>query len=131
MHPPSYSWRPVGTAAVLGALIGFSPFLFEIPLLDQTLFGAGLALTYLSIGVLVALLPRWEPRWFFGGIVGALYSLPGSILVAVPYPLRDDAPAYYSNFAAGGFEEFLMTMLFGIGVGLLCGLSLPRWPGRP
>ena len=108
-----------------GLGIGASLFAFDLPWADQVLFGLGLWLTYASIGVLVTLLPRVGPRWAFGLCVGALYSLPGSVLVAVPYPLRADAHAFYHNFAAGGLEEFVMTLVYGSAVGLVCGLALP------
>lgn len=68
--------------------MGAAPFAYDLPLLGRLFFGLGLMLTYASIGVLVALLPRAGPRWAFGAGVGLLYSLPGSVLVAVPYPLR-------------------------------------------
>ncbi|HMB91334.1 MAG TPA: hypothetical protein VKP65_10840 [Rhodothermales bacterium] len=119
------SWRPVLAGLVCGLVIGASPFAYNLPFLDQALFGLGLLLTYTSIGVLIALLPRIGPQWLFGLVVGGLYSLPGSILVAVPYPLQQEAPDYYRNFAAGGAEEFMMTMTFGIVVGLICGLVAP------
>lgn len=93
---------------------------------EQVAFAAGLFLTYLSVGVLVALLPRSGPRWAFGSVVGGLYSLPGAVFVAVPYPLRADAPDFYRMFAGGGVREFWMTLAFGVVVGLLCGLALPR-----
>ena len=119
------SWRPVIAGLTCGLFIGVSPFAYELPFVDQALFGLGLLLTYTSIGVLVALLPRRGPRWLFGLIVGGLYSLPGSVFVAVPYPLQQDVPDFYRNFAAGGVEEFTMTLIFGLLVGLVCGLALP------
>ncbi|MBS1914312.1 MAG: hypothetical protein JST22_20145 [Bacteroidetes bacterium] len=125
-RPAARSLRPVIAGTVGGLAIGVSPFAFRLPFADQLLFGLGLFLTYASIGVLVALIPRVGPNWLFGAVVGALYSLPGSILVAVPYPLRPDAPEYYTNFAAGGMKEFLTTFIYGLVVGLVCGLVIPR-----
>ena len=98
----------------------------NIGLRAQLLFCAGLVLTYGSIGLLVALLPVRGPRWLFGALVGALYSLPGALFTAVPVPLREDAPAYYRNFAGGGVGEGLMTLLYGTAAGLCCGLVLRR-----
>ena len=126
VHPPSRSIRPIAVGLCGGILIGAAPFMYDLPLADQFLFGLGLFLTYTSIGVLVSLLPRVGPRWFFGVGLGALYSLPGSVLVAVPYPLRADAHEFYRNFAAGGMEEFVMTMVYGMVVGLVCGLVMPK-----
>ena len=120
-----FSWRPVLAGFVCGLGVGGSPFAYELPFVDQALFGLGLLLTYTSIGALIALLPRVGPRWLFGLVVGGLYSLPGSVFVAVPYPLQQNAPNYYRNFAAGGAEEFMMTMIFGIVVGLICGVVAP------
>lgn len=101
-------------------------FAYAFPIAEQIAFALGLFLTYTSIGVLVALLPRIGPRWAFGLVVGGLYSLPGSVFVAVPYPLRDDVPDFYRMFAGGGVGEFWMTLAFGLVVGLLCGVALPK-----
>jgi hypothetical protein len=132
LRPPALSRRPILVGLLAGAVIGGSPFAYALPLADRLLFSLGLFLTYASIGVLVTSLPRIGPRWLFGLIVGGLYSLPGSVLVAVPYPLRPDAPVYYRNFAAGGAEEFAVTLAFGLGVGLACGLAIPADGGpRP
>ena len=122
----SHSIRPVIAGLLGGLMIAMAPFAYDLPLMDQVLFSLGLFLTYTSIGVLVALLPRVGPNWVFGLLVGGLYSIPGSILVAVPYPLRPDAHEFYRNFAAGGAEEFVMTMIYGLAVGLVCGLVIPR-----
>lgn len=126
-----FSWHPVLAGLVCGLVVGASPFAYELPFVDQALFGLGLVLTYTSIGILVALLPRLGPRWLFGLVVGGLYSVPGSVFVAVPYPLQTDAPDYYRNFAAGGVEEFTMTLIFGFVVGLICGLVLPTERMKP
>ncbi len=107
-----------------------APFAFALPLADRALFGLGLFLTYASIGVLVALLPRVGPRRALGLAVGLLDSLPGSVLVAVPYPLREDVHVFYRNFAEG-VEELVMTLVYGATVGLVCEWTLPRtWPHR-
>lgn len=126
IHPPAGSWRPIIAGAVCGLGVGASPFFYALPFIDQLHFGLGLLLTYTSIGALVTLLPRIGPRWLYGTAIGAIYSLPGSIFVAVPYPLVKDAPEYYRNFAAGGLEEFVMTFVYGLVVGLACGLAMPR-----
>jgi hypothetical protein len=123
---------PVLAGLAWGVLVGATPFFSPIGLAAQLLFGAGLCLTYGSIGLLVAILPRPRfnlPRPIFGLLVGAAYSLPGSLFTAVPAPLRDDAPAYYRNFAAGGPKEALMTLVFGLLAGLCAGLALPRPAG--
>ena len=126
MRPPSRSRRPISAGLIGGLAIGAAPFAYDLPLIDQVLFGLGLLLTYASIGFLVSFLPRVGPGWAFGLLVGGVYSLPGSIMVAVPYPLRSDAHDFYRNFAAGGAEEFVMTMIYGMAVGLVCGLVMPR-----
>ncbi|HVZ41908.1 MAG TPA: hypothetical protein VHI13_21685 [Candidatus Kapabacteria bacterium] len=131
VRPAARSWRPVIAGTIGGLAIGVSPFAFRLPFADQILFGLGLFLTYVTIGVLVALIPRVGPDWLFGAAMGALYSLPGSILVAVPYPLRPDAPEYYTNFAAGGMKEFITTFVYGLVVGLVCGLVIPRAQNNP
>lgn len=124
-YPPARSWMPVIAGTLAGLPVALSPYAYDLPALDQFHFGMGLFLTYASIGILVSLLPRIGPRWLFGIAIGFLYSLPGSILVAVPYPLVPDAPDYYRNFAAGGAEEFVMTMVYGMAVGLVAGLLIP------
>lgn len=125
IYPATQSWRPIIAGLVAGLLMGIAPFAYALPLADQALFGLGLFLTYTSIGVLMAFLPRVGPKWLFGTLFGAVYSLPGSVLVAVPYPLREDAPSFYRNFAAGGLEEFIMTMVYGMVVGLVCAIVTP------
>lgn len=129
IHRPAGSWRPIIAGGACGLVVGASPFFYELPFIDQLHFGLGLLLTYTSIGALVTLLPRVGPRWLYGTAIGAIYSLPGSIFVAVPYPLVKDAPEYYRNFAAGGMEEFVMTFVYGLVVGLVCGLAMPRERG--
>ena len=87
----------------------------------------GLGLSYASIGLLVAALPdigNGRGRgWFQGAMAGLLYSVPGAIFTMVPYPLRDDAPRYWHEFAAGGGRAFLLTLAFGAVVGATCGLA--------
>ena len=122
-----YSTRPVLVGLAFGLIVGETTIMDAIGLAAQLLFCAGLVLTYGSIGVSVALLPSRGPRWLFGALVGTTYSLPGALFTAVPVPLRDDAPAYYRNFAGGGARERAMTLLYGIAVGPCCGLALkPR-----
>jgi hypothetical protein len=105
----------------MGVLISVSPFFSPIDLNAQFLIGFALLLTYVSIGLLVALLPARRPYWLFGMVVGLLYSLPGAVFTAVPYPLDPAADVYWREFAAGGLRAFLLTLLAGAVVGLLCG----------
>ncbi|NJK91353.1 MAG: hypothetical protein HC904_05685 [Blastochloris sp.] len=116
---------------LLGGLVGLSP-LAESEVLEAKAIwtlGAGLALTYLSVGVLVGVLPgfAWTDRnrwggFLFGLLVGTAYSLPGAFFTMVPYPLAEDAAAYWREFADGGWRAFGLTLGFGGVVGGLCGL---------
>ncbi len=111
-----------------GVFAGISPWLEEgLTAGAQVAMSLGLFTTYLSIGMLVAILPNClGPGWFFGLIIGVAYSVPGSIFVTVPYPLVEDAPQYYKEFAAGGMRAFWLTLAFGGAVGLTAGVRKKR-----
>ena len=98
------------------------PWFQGISFQAAALFSAGLLLTYTSIGFLVAVLPTFQPKFLSGALWGALYSLPGAIFTAVPYPLTADAPAYYREFVGGGIRATLLTLIFGALAGGLAGL---------
>jgi len=113
------SWIGLGW----GLLMGSTPFFEPLGLKAQLTLGLGLMLTYASIGVLLDLLPfpsfvkclGSKFRW--GALVGTLYSLPGAVFTMTPYPLTEDAPAYFREFASGGWRAFLLTLVFGAVVG--------------
>ena len=109
----SFSWKSALAGAVFGALTAIGPWFQGLPFSSAALFSAGLFLTYASIGVLVGWLPLGRNSFLTGGLVGFLYSLPGAIFTAVPYPLSPDAPAYYREFVGGGIRAVLLTLLFG------------------
>lgn len=119
------AFRPVLVSAVLGLLLSFG-LLFQPlePEAKGTLI-AGLFLTYLSIGLLVALVPLWGPRLLFGLLLGIGYSLPGAIFTTVPYPLEASAPAIWNEFAGGGWYSFWTTLAVGAVVGMLCAWFKP------
>lgn len=110
-----------------GVLTGATPFFQPIDPAARWALGLGLGLTYASIGVLVALLPfggaAGRRPWRQGALTGGLYSVPGAVFTMVPYPLREDAPRYWHEFAAGGERAFCLTLLFGAVVGMTCGLA--------
>lgn len=124
--PRRLPYAPILTAAAFGLAVALTPVREPIELAAKLLFGLGLFLNYTSIGVLIALLPSFRPRWLFGLVVGIAYSLPGALFTAVPVPLREDAPLYFHSFMAGGLREAAMTLLVGIATGLFAGLSLRR-----
>jgi hypothetical protein len=107
-----------------GLLVGCTPFFEPISLKAQVTLGLGLFLTYLSLGILLDLIPfpAWVrgtcTKWIWGAVFGALYSLPGAVFTMTPYPLADGAPAYFREFASGGFRAFFLTLGFGALVGL-------------
>ena len=68
------------------------------------------------------ILPSFSPKYLAGALWGFLYSLPGAVFTAVPYPLTADAPAYYREFAGGGLRAALLTLLFGALAGGIAGL---------
>ena len=99
--------RAAMAGAGFGILTAVGPWFQGLPWAAAATFAAGLFLTYASIGLLVGLLPD------FGALVGFLYSLPGAVFTAVPYPLASDAPAYYREFVGGGLRALLLTLFFG------------------
>lgn len=117
----------LAVGCVWGTATGVTPFFQPIDPAARWALGLGLGLTYVSIGLLVAVLPpfgaaagkRWLGR---GALVGLLYSVPGAVFTMAPYPLRADAPRYWKEFAAGGTRAFCLTLLFGALVGATCGL---------
>ncbi len=116
------SWRPVAAGFLFGTLTALGPWFQGISLHAAALFSAGLLLTYTSIGFLVAILPTFRPHFLSGALWGALYSLPGAVFTAVPYPLAADAPAYYREFVGGGLRAALLTLIFGALAGGFAGL---------
>lgn len=112
------SRSPALAGAAFGALTAIGPWFQGLPWASAALFSAGLFLTYTSIGLLVAILPSGKNRFVAGGLWGFLYSLPGAIFTAVPYPLTPDAPAYYREFVGGGIRAALLTLIFGALAGL-------------
>jgi hypothetical protein len=88
----------------------------------SSLFVGGSFFTYASIGFLVGVLPTFRPNFLAGGVWGMLYSLPGAIFTAVPYPLTPEAPAYYREFVGGGLRAVLLTLIFGALAGAWAGL---------
>lgn len=116
------SWRPVAAGFLFGALTALGPWFQGISLHAASLFSAGLLLTYTSIGFFVAVLPTFRPHFLSGALWGALYSLPGAVFTAVPYPLTADAPAYYREFVGGGLRAALLTLIFGALAGGFAGL---------
>ena len=115
-----------------GLLVGATPFFQPLDFTARCTLGLGLGLSYASIGLLVAVLPDFHPqtrgRWLLGAVAGLLYSVPGAVFTMVPYPLRDDAPRYWREFAAGGWRAFGLTLGFGMLVGATCGLARRRVP---
>ena len=132
---PGNRGLPTLIGGLLAVLIGFSPANQPDPLSPLAVWTLGLGLggTYLSIGVLVGLLPAppsWvQRRWktaLFGAVVGFLYSLPGACFTMVPYPLAEDAAPYFREFVSGGARAFGFTLGFGAVVGALCGIGKAR-----
>ena len=124
--PGRLPYAPIAIAAVFGLAVALTPVREPIELAAKLLFGLGLFLNYTSIGVLIALLPAFRPRWLFGLVVGVAYSLPGALFTAVPVPLREDAPRYFHSFMSGGLREAAMTLLVGTATGLCAGLARKR-----
>jgi len=116
------SWRSVWAGSLFGLLTALGPWFQGLSLQAAALFSAGLFLTYTSIGLLVAILPSFSPKYLVGALWGFLYSLLGAVFTAVPYPLTADAPAYYREFAGGGLRAALLTLLFGALAGGVAGL---------
>jgi len=114
--------RPLLAGILFGALVSLSPWFQGLPFSSAALFSAGLFFTYASIGFLVGVLPTFRPNFLAGAVWGILYSLPGAIFTAVPYPLTPEAPAYYREFVGGGLRAVLLTLIFGALAGAWTGL---------
>ena len=113
--------RAAMAGAGFGLLTAVGPWFQGLPWVAATAFAAGLFLTYASIGLLVGLLPDFGHRFRTGALIGFVYSLPGAVFTAVPYPLTPDAPAYYREFVGGGPRALLLTLLFGALAGAVAG----------
>ena len=124
---PSVHKGSVLVGLLWGLLVGATPFFQPLEPAARWALGLGLGLSYASVGLLVAVLPdfRLGPvrRWRLGAVAGLLYSVPGAVFTMVPYPLREDAPRYWHEFAAGGWRAFGLTLAFGAVVGATCGLA--------
>ncbi len=143
MRSPHSISGPILAALVLSILLGLTPLAQAEVLPSKAIWtlGFGLATTYLSIGILVALLPSPSSvntsRFFgflFGFAVGFAYSIPGGFFTMVPYPLANDAASYWREFADGGLRAFLLTVVFGGligGISGLCRKPFDRSPENP
>ena len=118
--------RALAAGAGFGLLTAIGPWFQGLPLAAAAGFAGGLFLTYASIGLLVGILPDFGHRLRTGAFIGLLYSIPGAVFTAVPYPLVDDAPAYYREFVGGGPRALVLTLLFGSLAGATAG-----WFRRP
>ncbi|MFM8654586.1 MAG: hypothetical protein ACKODZ_07660, partial [Verrucomicrobiota bacterium] len=105
--------RALAAGAGFGLLTAIGPWFQGLPFAAAAGFAGGLFLTYASIGLLVGILPDFGHRVRTGAIIGLLYSIPGAVFTAVPYPLVEDAPAYYREFVGGGPRALMLTLLFG------------------
>jgi len=116
-------WDPRATAAgaFFGLLTAIGPWFQGLPMDAAAAFAAGLFLTYTSIGILVGLLPDFGRRVRTGAWIGLLYSLPGAVFTAVPYPLAPEAPSYYREFIGGGPRALILTLVFGALAGAVAG----------
>lgn len=113
--------RATIAGAVFGLLTALGPWFQGLPWAAAAAFAAGLFLTYASIGLLVGILPDFGRRIRTGALVGLLYSVPGAVFTAVPYPLVEDAPAYYREFVGGGPRALILTLIFGSLAGAVAG----------
>jgi len=113
--------RAAMAGAGFGLLTAIGPWFQGLPSAAAAAFAAGLFLTYASIGLLVGLLPDFGHRLRTGALIGFLYSLPGAVFTAVPYPLAPDAPVYFREFVGGGPRALLLTLLFGALAGAVAG----------
>lgn len=120
--------RAVIAGAGFGLLTAIGPWFQGLPLAAAAGFAAGLFLTYASIGLLVGILPDFGRRVRTGALIGLLYSIPGAVFTAVPYPLVEDAPAYYREFVGGGPRALVLTLLFGSLAGAVAGWSRKKIP---
>ncbi len=127
---PNFRVGPLIIGCIWEVLTGITPSFQPIDPTARWSLGLGLGLSYASIGLLVAVLPEIGNGrgrgWFQGAVAGLLYSVPGAVLTMVPYPLRDDAPPYWHEFAAGGGRAFLLTLIFGTVVRATCGAARKR-----
>ena len=105
--------RAAAAGVFFGILTAIGPWFQGLPAPAAAAFAAGLLLTYASIGFLVAVLPDFGNRMRTGALIGLVYSLPGAIFTAVPYPLAPDATAYYREFIGGGPRALVLTLIFG------------------
>lgn len=111
-------WRAAWIGLGWGILVGATPFFEPIGLKAQLTLGLGLLLTYFSIGVLLDWIPLPSfvrgtgTKMVWGALFAALYSLPGAVFTMTPYPLAEDAPAYFREFASGGWRAFFLTLAF-------------------
>ena len=116
-----FETRAAAAGAGFGILLAIGPWFQGLPLAAAAGFAAGLFLTYASIGLLVGILPDFRHRVRTGALIGLLYSIPGAVFTAVPYPLVEDAPAYYREFVGGGPRALVLTLVFGSLAGAVAG----------
>lgn len=114
-------FRSWAAGAGFGLLTAIGPWFQGLPLAAAAGFATGLFLTYASIGLLVGFLPDFGQRVRTGAIIGLLYSVPGAVFTAVPYPLVEHAPAYYREFVGGGPRALILTLIFGSLAGAVSG----------
>lgn len=117
----NFDRRAATAGAGFGLLTSIGPWFQGLPLAAAAGFAAGLFLTYASIGLLVGIFPDFGHRIRTGALIGMLYSVPGAVFTAVPYPLVEDAPAYYREFVGGGPRALVLTLLFGSLAGAVAG----------
>ncbi|MBE7157279.1 MAG: hypothetical protein INR62_02365 [Rhodospirillales bacterium] len=124
---PNFHKGPLIVGCIWGFLTGITPFFQPLDPAARWSLGLGLGLSYACIGLLVAVLPDIgngrRSGWFQGTVAGLLYSVPGAVFTTIPYPLSDDAPRYWHEFAAGDPRTFLLTLAFGAVVGATCGAA--------
>ena len=113
--------RAAAAGAGFGLLTAIGPWFQGLSLAAAAGFASGLFLTYASIGLLVGILPDFNRRVITGALIGLLYSVPGAVFTAVPYPLVEDAPAYYREFVGGGPRALILTLVFGSLAGAFAG----------
>ena len=113
--------RAAAAGAGFGLLTAIGPWFQGLPWAAAAGFAGGLFLTYASIGLLVGILPDFGRPVVTGALIGLLYSVPGAVFTAVPYPLVEDAPAYYREFVGGGPRALILTLAFGSLAGAVAG----------